>query len=112
MKKYGIIALVAAVLTFGAFFSEVISQDKTVEEVMKKVQARYAVQGYLFSENPAIIDVDVYDEEDIEKVEEYIMRSISEEDLSEYDIRVFSGWVHVSEECGQPKKGKRCILSE
>lgn len=98
MKKCGIIALVAAVLAFGAFYSEVMSQDKTVEEVMKKVQAKYAVQGYIFSENPAIIDVDVYDEEDIEKVEEYIIRNISDEDLSEYDIRVFSGWDYIWEE--------------
>lgn len=50
------------------------------------------VQGYIIGEEPATIDVDVYKEEDIEKVEKYIRSNLSDEALKHYDIKVFSGW--------------------
>ncbi|SHH12256.1 hypothetical protein [Virgibacillus chiguensis] len=92
MKKIGVITLSGTLLILGAFSVITFSKDRTVDEVLQAVMDKYEVQGYIVGEEPATIDIDVYSEEEIEKVATYIKSNLSDEDLNHYDIEVFSGW--------------------
>lgn len=92
MKKIGVITLIGTLLILGAFSVITFSKDRTVDEVLQAVMDKYEVQGYIVGEEPATIDIDVYSEEEIEKVATYMKSNLSEEDLNHYDIEVFSGW--------------------
>lgn len=94
MRKIVAIVLIGAALFLGALSFQNLAKEKTADDVMSTVIDKYGVQGYIIGEDSATatIDVDVYKEEDIEKVEEYIRSNLSDEDLKHYDIKVFSGW--------------------
>ncbi|GAQ16970.1 bacteriophage protein [Oceanobacillus picturae] len=92
MKKIGVTTLIAVLLLLVAFSVSSFSKDKSVDEVMHTMQEKYDIQGYIVGKEPATIDVDLNNEEDIEKVKKYIMSNMSDEDLSQYEINVFSGW--------------------
>lgn len=92
MKKLGVIALISATLFLGAFSIKSLGKDQNVDDVLKTTMNKYNVQGYIIGEEPATIDVDLYEEEDIEKVEKYIKSNLSDEDLNHYDIKVFAKW--------------------
>ena len=84
--------LIGATLFSGVFFAKAFTKDQTVEEVLETARAKYDMQGYIIGEEPATIDVDLYNEDDVEKVEKYIEKNLSDEDLEKYTIRVFSEW--------------------
>ncbi|RFA35028.1 hypothetical protein CAI16_09235 [Virgibacillus dokdonensis] len=100
MKKIGVITLIGTLLILGAFSVITFSKDRTVDEVLQAVMDKYEVQGYIVGEEPATIDIDVYSEEEIEKVATYMKSNLSEEDLNHYDIEVFSGWEDKLEQRG------------
>lgn len=94
VRKIVAIVLIGAALFLGALSFQNLAKEKTADDVMSTVIDKYGVQGYIIGEDSATatIDVDVYKEEDIEKVEEYIRSNLSDEDLKHYDLKVFSGW--------------------
>ncbi|MGJ9458494.1 hypothetical protein [Oceanobacillus sp. CF4.6] len=94
-RKLGILVLMCAVATF-TFIGFPQKEPYSVDGVVDSVWNKYKVQstqvgGYgESSEREPAIFVDVYDKDDIRKVEKYLEDNLSKDDIAKYEINVFS----------------------
>jgi hypothetical protein len=95
-RKLGILVFIC--VTVAAFLVIRSAEDEpySVEEVVDSVWDKYKVQstqiggvGETTDSEPAIF-IDVYDNSDIPKVEEYLETHLSKDDFAQYEINVFS----------------------
>ncbi|WP_175989538.1 hypothetical protein [Bacillus sp. Marseille-Q1617] len=57
--------------------------------VMDSLWDEYSVQSTMIGDTDPVLDVSVYDEEDINDVEDYLESNLSEEDLKHYKLNVY-----------------------
>ncbi|MEC5424780.1 hypothetical protein QGM71_14940 [Virgibacillus sp. C22-A2] len=93
-RKLGILVLMCtAAFTFIGFAQkEPYSLDGVVDSVWGKYKVQSTQVGEFgeSSEREPAIFVDVYDKNDIPKVEKYLEDNLSKDDLAKYEINVFS----------------------
>lgn len=96
-KKYklGLFFLVSAVIISAVFWNGQ-SESYSTETVVDSVWSEFKVQSSEIGEyedpsegEPAIF-IDVYDKNDIPKVEKHLQDNLSKDDLTKYEIVVFS----------------------
>lgn len=100
-RNIGILTLLC-VVAVSVLFGNVKNNTETVKNpystkaVVDSVVEKYGVQSTLISraggadELGFSILIDVYDENDIPKVEKYLENNLSKDDLTEYKIDIFS----------------------
>jgi len=93
-SKIGIFVLACAVIGI-ALFAVVQKEPYSTEAVMDSVWNKYNVQSTMIGgestdgKSDPTLWVDVYDDDDIPKVEKYLEKNLSQEDLEYYEIDVF-----------------------
>ncbi|GAA0302062.1 hypothetical protein GGQ92_002289 [Gracilibacillus halotolerans] len=93
--KFGILFLVFVGIISAVFWSEQ-GESYSVETVVDSVWSEFMVQSSEIGEyeNPSdgepAIFIDVYDKNDIPRVEKYLQDNLSKNDLNKYEIVVFS----------------------
>lgn len=93
-RKLGILILGCAVIGI-ALYAFISREPYSTEAVVDSIWDKYEVQSTQTGEfgDPADgepgIFIDVYNEEDIPKVEKYLEKNLSKEDLAKYEIDVF-----------------------
>lgn len=93
-RKLGLLILVCTVIgvTLYAFIPK---EPYSTEAIVHSVWDKFEVQSTQTGEPEAPDDgepgifIDVYNEEDIPKVEKYLEKKLSKEDLAKYEIDVF-----------------------
>lgn len=92
--KLGILILGCAVIgvaLYGSIQKEPYSTGAVVDSVWDKYDVQSTQIGEFENQNvgkPGIY-IDVYNEEEIQKVEKYLVKNLSKEDLEKYEIDVF-----------------------
>jgi hypothetical protein len=93
--KIGLIALMC-VFAISVLYWYTQNEPYSAERVVDSVLDKFEVQSMQFGEQGDIgeesfvIWIDVYDKNDIPKVEKYLEDNLSKEDLTKYEIDVFS----------------------
>jgi len=90
-RKLGILALVCLVTDI-ALFGLIQKEPYSTEAVMDSLWKQHNVQSTMIdgiSEANPVLDVSVYDEKDINGVEDYLNNSLSKEDLEHYKLNVY-----------------------
>lgn len=86
----------ACVVVVAALFLYIQKEQYSTETVMESLWEEYGVQSMQYGEEGEtdkleyIIRIDVYDENDIPKVEQYLEKRLSKEDLTKFEIDIFS----------------------
>ncbi|KKE79454.1 hypothetical protein NSA56_18010 [Oceanobacillus caeni] len=94
-RKLGILVLMCVIAAF-TFIGFAQKEPYSVDGVVDSVWDKYKVQSTQIggfgesSEGEPAISVDVYDKNDIPKVEKYLENNLSKDDLAQYEINVFS----------------------
>jgi len=87
-SKVGIFVLTCAVI--GIALSVYVQKEPySTEEVMDSLWDNYNVQSTMVGDTDPIIDVSVYNEEDIDKVESYLRSNLSDRDLEYFKLNVY-----------------------
>jgi len=86
--RLGIFVL-ACVIVVSALFWYTQKEPYSTEAVMDSIWDKYNVQSTMIGGTDPILDVSVYDEVDINKVESYLESNLSEEDLEHYKLNVY-----------------------
>lgn len=92
--KLGILVLGCAVAVF-VFLAFSQKEPYSTEAVMDSVRDKYNVQSTMIGgestdgKSIPTLWVDVYDEDDIAKVENYLEKNLSQDDLEYYEIDIF-----------------------
>ncbi|MFD1927670.1 hypothetical protein ACFSFY_06270 [Sporosarcina siberiensis] len=107
-RNIGILTLLGVVVAVSVLFgnaqnnagtTEAVKDPYSTQAVVDSVLDEYGVQSTLISraggaggtdESGYSILIDVYDENDIPKVEKYLENNLSKDDLTEYKIDIFS----------------------
>lgn len=93
--KFGIL-ISACVVVVSALFLYMQKEPYSTETVLEFLWDEYGVQSMQFGEEgetdklESIIRIDIYDENDIPKVEQYLEKRLSKEDLTKFEIDIFS----------------------
>lgn len=87
-SKLGILIL-ACVVVVSALFWYAQKEPYSTEAVMDSLWDKYSVQSTVIGGTDPILDVSVYDEEDINGVESYLESNLSEEDSKNYTLNVY-----------------------
>lgn len=87
-SKVGIFVLTCAVIGI-ALFVYVQKEPYSTEEVMNSLWDNHNVQSTMIGDTDPILDVSVYNEEDIKNVESYLQSNLSDEDLEYYKLNVY-----------------------
>ena len=91
-----VILISACVVVVAALFLYMQKEPYSTETVMESLWDEYAVQSFMIggedSEGKSVptLWVDVYDKDDIPKVEQYLEKRLSKEDLTKFEIDIFS----------------------
>lgn len=92
MKKLSVAVVAGLMLVLGVFIYNSVKEEPTTENVMGEVMENFDVQGYIIQGEEGVIDVDVYNEDDVKTVKMFIEKNMPAEDLEKYYINVVSGW--------------------
>lgn len=87
-NKIGIFVLTCVVIGI-ALFVYVQKEPYSTEEVMESLWVNHNVQSTMIGDTDPILDVSVYNEEDINKVESYLQNNLSDKDLDYYKLNVY-----------------------
>ena len=96
VKRRFVIFFVTCFVIGSAFFWYLQKESYSAEKVAFSVMDRYEVNSVQAGEQGVVGDtsfviwIDVFDENDIPKIETYLQRKLSKEDRALYDIQVFS----------------------
>lgn len=86
--KLGILILRCAV-TVVILLTFLQKEPYSTEEVMESLWVNHNVQSTMIGDTDLILDVSVYNEEDINKVESYLQNNLSDKDLDYYKLNVY-----------------------
>lgn len=64
----------------------------STEHIVSSLFDKFDVQSTQIGATDPVISIDVYDKNDIPKVEKYLKANLSKDDLEHYEIEVFSRW--------------------
>lgn len=87
-SKVGIFVLTCAVIGI-ALFVYVQKEPYSTEEVMDSLWDNHNVQSTMIGDTNPVLEVSVFDEKDIKKVEGYLENNLSSQDLEHYKLNVF-----------------------
>lgn len=96
MGVKGKVGILIAVCIASAFFWFSNKEPYSVERVVESVWDQYEVQSTEVGEageighTSYVLRIDVYNKDDIPKVEKYLEDKLSKDDLTKYEIEVFS----------------------
>lgn len=96
LKRKSVIFILTCFVIASSLFWYSQKKAYSAEKVVESVWDKYEVQSTQVGEEGEVgktkfvIWIDVYDKNDIPKVETYLQRKLSKEDLAQYDIQVFS----------------------
>lgn len=94
-RKISVLAL-AGIFTISALVWYTQRVPYSPEAVANSVWEKYGVQSMQVGKEgeadklESVIRIDVYDENDIPKVEQYLEKKLSKEDLTKFEIDIFS----------------------
>ena len=90
-RKLGTLIL-ATIIVLSLVFWYVQKEPYSTERVVSSLFDKYEVQSTQIGDTDPVIWIDVYDKNDIPKVEKYLKANLSKEDLEHYEIEIFSQW--------------------
>ena len=82
----------ASVIVMSIVFWYAQQEPYSTELVVNALFDEYEVQSTQIGITDPVITIDVYDKNDIPKVEKYLKAKLSKDDLEHYEIEVFSRW--------------------
>lgn len=87
-NKIGIFISVCAVIGI-ALFGLTEKESYSTEAVMDSLWDKHDVQSTMIGQTDSVLDVSVYDGEDINNVRNYLESNLSKEDLKHYELHVY-----------------------
>ena len=96
LKRRSVIFFLTCFVIGSALFWYLQKESYSAEKVAFSVMDRYEVNSVQAGEQGVVGDtsfviwIDVFDKSEIPKVEKYLQRKLSKEDLALYDIQVFA----------------------
>lgn len=91
--KIGALVTVCAVMVI-ALFGFIQKEPYSTEAVMDSLWDNHNVQSTMIGDTDPVLDVSVYDGEDINDVSNYLESNLSDEDLKYYEINVYEWSSH------------------
>lgn len=93
LKRWGALLLTCVVIIGGSLWY-IQKEPYSTDAVLKSAWDKFELQSYQTgefedpSEGDPIIHLDVYDKNEIPKVEKYLEKNLSKEDLEKYEVSV------------------------
>lgn|SRR5690625_4338540 len=87
-SKIGIFVLGCTVIGTALFWF-IQKEPYSTEAIMDDVWDKYEVQSTMIGDTDPVLEVSVFDEKDIKKVEGYLENNLSSQDLEHYKLNVF-----------------------
>lgn len=88
-NKFGLLIL-GCVIAGSSLFWYTHKEPYSTEVVVNSVWDKFEVQSTQIGGTDPVIWIDVYNKNDIVKVEKYVKENLSKDDLEQYEVNVFS----------------------